>query len=146
MIKIRLGFIISLLVIVAISCVRKIDKVKKVTVTYVDFMIETPFAVSEDYFEKIFNEDKNVFEIQDDSINERIVNEVNALEINKDTLGYINVRQKVIITKTDNSVIKLSLDGGGTIYKDGTLVSYNKNLQDIINEEIRKYESRSMKK
>lgn len=146
MIKTRFGFIIFLLVIVAISCLGKINKVKKITITYVDFMTETPFAISEDYFEKIFNEDKIVFEIQDNNIYEGIINEVNVLEINYDTLRYINVRQKVMITKTDNSVIKLSLDGGGTIYKDGILVSYNKNLQDMINEEIKKYEAKIKKK
>jgi len=145
MIKSRLYLILVAYIISINSCIGQSKLEESIIVSFVDNEIETPFQIGESNFEKCFGDDIMTFEIRDSLVVSSLLNEIKKLKTQKD-IDTPDVRQKIQIKSNNNVVMVLCLDGEASLTRDGITMKFSKNLQDLINEEIRKYELRMKEK
>lgn len=141
MTKIKFYIVILILLACVVSCKSQNNIVKSISIYYVDYEILTTFLIKETYFEKAFNDDIKYFKIQDSSKIVILTKLIKKLTV-QNNIQPTDVRQKVKIIMNDNTKINISLDGESSITKDGIVMKFNKKLQDLINEEIKKHEGK----
>ena len=126
-----------------LSCNSQGIKKNKVIIKYVDYTIETPFAISPDYFETAFKEELDSIIIINKDIEEKIVKFIeNAKYI--DTSTTIDVRQKLLFS-TKNKIIELFSDGESKMLIGNKPIAYNFEFQNLINSMIYKRQSSQAK-
>ena len=126
-----------------LSCNSQEIKENKIIIKYVDYTIETPFAITPDYFETAFKEELDSVIISNKEIEEKIVKFIeNAKFI--DTSTTIDVRQKLQLN-TKNKIIEFVSDGESKMLIGNKPIAYNFEFQKLINSMIYKKQSSQAK-
>lgn len=126
-----------------LSCNSQAIKGNKIVIKYVDYTIETPFAITPDYFETAFKEEIDSIIINNEEIEEKIGNFIeNAKFI--DTSTTIDVRQKLLFN-TKNKIIEFFSDGESKMLIGNKPIAYNCEFQKFINSIIEKNQSSQTK-
>jgi hypothetical protein len=122
-----------------LSCNSQGIKGNKIVIKYVDYTIETPFAITPDYFETAFKEELDSIITSNEEIEEKIVKFIeNAKFI--DTSTSIDARQKLLFN-TKNEIIEFFSDGESKMLIGNKPIAYNFEFQKLINSMIDKKQS-----